>query len=87
MVDGQRIFWLDDDQMISMRYARHVAEGLGPVWNPGERVEGYTNPAWMLVMAGVHLVPMPDGTTSAVVKLLALGLGFWVLVLSGRLLR
>ncbi|MCB0243221.1 MAG: hypothetical protein KDI12_07395, partial [Anaerolineae bacterium] len=37
-IDGVRYFWLDDDQMISMRYARNLAEGHGLVWNPGERV-------------------------------------------------
>jgi hypothetical protein len=43
LIDGVRWFWLDDDQMISMRYARNLAEGNGLVWNLGERVEGYTN--------------------------------------------
>ncbi|MGD8375327.1 MAG: hypothetical protein PVF68_04235 [Acidobacteriota bacterium] len=86
-VDGERYFWLDDDQMISMRYARHVAAGDGPVWNPGERVEGYTNPAWMLTMAAVHLLPLPDRATSVAVKSIALGLGLLVLVLTGRLVR
>jgi hypothetical protein len=37
-IDGVRWFWIDDDQKISMRYARNLAEGHGLVWNPGERV-------------------------------------------------
>jgi hypothetical protein len=41
-----------DDAFISYRYARHWAEGLGPVWNPGERVEGYTNFLWVALLAG-----------------------------------
>lgn len=41
-----------DDAFISFRYARHLADGLGLVWNPGERVEGYTNFSWVLLMAG-----------------------------------
>ena len=40
VLDGTRYFWLDDDQMVSRRYARNLAEGVGFVWNPGERVEG-----------------------------------------------
>jgi hypothetical protein len=45
-----------DDAYISFRYARHFAEGLGLVWNPGERVEGYTNFLWVLVLgAGATL--------------------------------
>ena len=60
LIDGERWFWLDDDQMISMRYARNLAEGHGLVWNPGERVEGYTNFGWTMIMAAVHLLPLPD---------------------------
>ncbi len=32
-----------DDAFISLRYATHWGEGLGLCFNPGERVEGYTN--------------------------------------------
>jgi len=41
--DGRRYFSLFDDAMISMRYAWNASHGIGLVWNPGERVEGYTN--------------------------------------------
>jgi arabinofuranosyltransferase len=49
--DGRRYFCLFDDAMISMRYAWNLAHGQGLVWNPGERVEGYTNPLMTLLMA------------------------------------
>lgn len=42
--------WLADDAFITFRYARHFAEGLGLVFNPGERVEGYTNFLWAVVL-------------------------------------
>lgn len=41
-----------DDAFISLRYARNLARGDGLVWNPGERVEGYTNFLWTLILAG-----------------------------------
>ena len=44
-------WFIGDDAFISFRYARHLSEGLGLVWNPGERVEGYTNFAWVMAMA------------------------------------
>jgi hypothetical protein len=44
--------FLADDAFISFRYARHLADGLGLVWNPGERVEGYTNFLWVALLAG-----------------------------------
>jgi len=50
-VDGNRYFCLGDDAMISMRYAANLVSGHGPVWNPDERVEGYTNFLMVLVMA------------------------------------
>ncbi len=49
--DGRRYFCLFDDSMISMRYAWNLAHGEGLVWNPGERVEGFTNLLMTLYMA------------------------------------
>jgi hypothetical protein len=43
-----------DDAYITLRYARYFAAGQGPVWNPGERVEGYTDFLWMALIAGMH---------------------------------
>lgn len=40
-----------DDAFISFRYARNLVDGLGLVFNEGERVEGYTNLSWVLLMA------------------------------------
>jgi len=40
-----------DDAFISFRYARNLVEGHGLVFNPGERVEGYTNFLWTLLLA------------------------------------
>jgi hypothetical protein len=44
--------WLSDDATISFRYARNLVEGLGLVYNAGERVEGYTNFLWTMLLAG-----------------------------------
>jgi tetratricopeptide (TPR) repeat protein len=40
-----------DDAYISLRYARNLVEGNGLVFNPGERVEGYSNFSWTLLLA------------------------------------
>ena len=40
-----------DDAYISFRYARNLVEGHGLVFNPGERVEGYTNFLWTVILA------------------------------------
>ena len=44
-------WFLCDDAFISFRYARNLLEGHGLVFNPGERVEGYTNLLWVLELA------------------------------------
>jgi arabinofuranosyltransferase len=50
-IDGDRSFSLFDDAMISMRYAWNFSHGYGLVYNPGERVEGYTNLLMTLFMS------------------------------------
>jgi len=87
VVDGTRYFWLDDDQMISMRYARNLVEGHGLVWNAGEYVEGYTNFLWTVVMAAAHGLPISDAHTAVAVKIINWVLACAVLLLSERLLR
>jgi hypothetical protein len=87
-VAGERFFLLDDDPMVSMQYAKNLAHGHGAVWNAGEaRVEGFSNPAWMCVMAAVHLLPVPESRTSLVVEAIALTLLVSVLFLVRRLTR
>ncbi|NWG21977.1 MAG: glycosyltransferase family 39 protein [Chloroflexi bacterium] len=40
-----------DDAFISFQYARNLVAGHGLVFNPGERVEGYTNFLWTILAA------------------------------------
>jgi len=71
--DGQQIHALFDDAMISMQYAKNLAQGQGLVWNAGgERVEGFSNPLWVLVMAVIHLFPLALTQTSFYVKVFSL---------------
>lgn len=39
--------YFQDDAYIYLRYAENVVLGNGVVFNPGERVEGYTSPLWL----------------------------------------
>jgi hypothetical protein len=87
MVNGGRVFYLDDVQMVGMRYGRNLADGLGLVWNTGERVEGFTNPAWVLIMAAVHAAGAPDATAALYIKAIAWMLACAVLALAVRLRR
>lgn len=42
--------WTLDDAYISFRYAENFAAGHGLVYNPGERVEGYTTFLWVVLL-------------------------------------
>lgn len=44
--------WIIDDPYISYRYAENLASGFGLVFNPGERVEGYSNFLFTVLLAG-----------------------------------
>lgn len=71
-VAGVTFFTLIDDAMVSMRYAQHLAQGAGPVWNIGEKpIEGFTNPGWMLVMSGLHALQIPQAHISGVLMALS----------------
>lgn len=44
--------WLIDDAAITFAYSRDVADGFGPVLQPGAApVEGFSNPTWMILLA------------------------------------
>lgn len=64
--------WIIDDAFISFRYARNLLDGSGLVFNIGERVEGYTNFLWTLIIAGEMASGYdPIVTTAAITMLLA----------------
>ena len=48
-------FYLYDDAFITFRYAVHLAEGHGFVYNLGERVQGITTPLWGLALAALRV--------------------------------
>ena len=63
-------FTLFDDAMISMTYARTLAETGEWVWFPGaERVQGFTNPLWTLYMSLWHGLGFNGSEVSLVVSL------------------
>jgi arabinofuranosyltransferase len=43
----------EEDAFIYYRYALHWARGLGLVFNPGERTEGFSSPLWMWVAGAI----------------------------------
>jgi hypothetical protein len=75
-----------DDAYISYRYARNFARGLGLVYNPGERIEGYTNFLWTLLIGfGFKLHLDPEALAKILGGLASLGCLGAVYVISRRL--
>ena len=69
-----------DDAYISYRYAHNLARGEGLVFNPGERVEGYSNLLYVLLLAPFCRVASPDAVYPVSVALnLSFAAGAWVL--------
>lgn len=80
VLDGQRVFTLWDDAMISMTYAKNLANGVGFVWYAGaEAIQGFSNFGVTLLMTLVHLLPVAEFKTSLIIQLVcALGLALTV---------
>src|SRR5215212_4167925 len=56
---GWHLRWVNEDGFIYFRVVDHLLAGDGPVFNAGERVEAYTSPAWLAVLAAARaLVPV-----------------------------
>ena len=67
----RRYFTLFDDAMISMTYARTFAQTGNLIWTPGsDYVQGFTNPFYVFVMAGLHKVGLNSARGSLAVSLL-----------------
>jgi arabinofuranosyltransferase len=75
-----------DDPFITYRYAANLLAGHGPVYNVGERVEGFTSPLHLLFMALLlKIAPSVDILFKA--KLFSLSLGALALWLTKWLAR
>ena len=61
-----------DDLFISLRYAQHLATGQGCVYNPGEHVEGFSSPLWLLLQAGTIAAGLDGVTGTKLLSLLSL---------------
>jgi hypothetical protein len=79
-----------DDAGISYAYARHLAEGEGPVAVVGGPwIEGYSNPLWVFLLVPVHLagLPIAEAAKGLGALLFALGLAAgmaWLALSEGR---
>lgn len=83
LVARDKHYLILDDAFISFRYARNLVRGLGLVFNPGERVEGYTNFLWTVLLAAAERLGLDMVTASVVLAFLATAGTLLVLLLIG----
>lgn len=75
VIDGAIYWFLFDDALISMSYARNLVDGFGLNWARfGEPVEGFTNPLWVAAMVAVEILPLAQTVKPLAVQLLSLAL-------------
>lgn len=75
---------LIDDAYISFRYAENFADGKGLVFNPDERVEGYTNFLWTVLLAGTTRLGLNIITSSIVLAGACAIMVLWLLYRVGQ---
>lgn len=51
-----RSAWICDDAYITLRTVDNLYHGFGLTWNPGERVQTYTHPLWMGLLATTYFL-------------------------------
>ncbi|MEM9067172.1 MAG: hypothetical protein AAGE52_01660 [Myxococcota bacterium] len=51
--------WAADDAFITYRYVAQALDGQGLVFNPGERVQGFTHPLWVLLLLAPSMLLTP----------------------------
>jgi len=73
-----------EDAYITFRYARNFASGFGLVFNPGEKVFGFSSPLWTLWMAAAFKIGVPPVLWA---RLTTVALELTTLLVVGALLR
>ena len=78
--------WVQEDAFINFRIIGNLLAGHGPVFNVGERVEVYSDPLWMFLLAVTHEV-VPFISLEWLSVLLGLGFTGLGVALSGRAMQ
>jgi arabinofuranosyltransferase len=69
-ISHQSLFfnWTNDDAFISYRYTENLCDGKGLVFNSGEKVEGYSNFLWIIVLAPFKLLGLSPLLLSKIIS-------------------
>ena len=73
--------WCSDDSFISMRVVDNFVNGYGLVWNPGERVQVFTHPLWLLILIPVYIIK-PDPYSTLIWTSLLFSLATYIILIT-----
>lgn len=79
-----RCAWLADDAYITFRSSDNLIHGFGPCWNTFERVQAFTNPLWMLLVAACTGITGELITTVGVLQIGLTALTAWLILRHAR---
>jgi arabinofuranosyltransferase len=75
-----RTAWMHDDAYITLRTVDNLVSGFGPRWNVSERVQAYTHPLWMFLLALPYSVTREAYFTPLVLSILVSAAVMWLFV-------
>jgi arabinofuranosyltransferase len=79
-VEVVRTAWLCDDAFITLRTVDNLIAGYGPRWNVAERVQTYTHPLWMLLLAAPYALTREPYFTPLLVSIALSLAAMWLFV-------
>ena len=77
-----QISWVEEDAFITLRTSDNFIHGYGLRWNIDERVQTFTNPLWMFLLAGVHTIIQNPHLTLILLSIVVSTLALFVLLVN-----
>ncbi|MEP6896040.1 MAG: hypothetical protein ABI986_10570, partial [Chloroflexota bacterium] len=72
--------WVEEDAFITLRTSDNFIHGYGLRWNIDERVQTFTNPLWMFLLAGAHTIIQNPHLTLILLSIVVSTLALFVLL-------
>lgn len=74
--------WAEEDAFITLRTSDNLIHGYGLRWNVAERVQTFTNPLWMFLLAGTHALIKNPHLTLILLSIVVSTLAMFVLLVN-----
>jgi arabinofuranosyltransferase len=73
--------WVEEDAFITLRTSDNLIHGYGLRWNVDERVQTFTNPLWMFILAGAHAIIANPHITLILASIITSALALFILLI------